>query len=184
MALTSIGNLGTSLTSFYQSISGGTQSSTLTSTWNPQAAAEPDTSAADQTVQRLRHNYDESFQQIEQAVNDALNAARQEPTADPNQIIQDSIQQAFQTSGDGSTAGTNSTSAGGSTSDSSEAGQTDPNTSAATQSFLRTLRTYGVDPQQFHSDLVAAVKDAQQGNVDPSTVLRNFPVGSNLDAVA
>ena len=40
----------------------------------------------------------------------------------------------------------------------------------------------GVDPQQFHQDFMAAIKDAQQnGNADPRTALQSFPLGSAVD---
>ena len=45
--------------------------------------------------------------------------------------------------------------------------------------------SYWVDPQQFHQDLLAAIKDAQNGGqADPATLFKNFPPGSNVDTIA
>ncbi len=182
MAVSSIGTSGTIASSFYQSVSGGAQPSTLTSIWNPSPVA-PDSDTPELDTLQVRRSDEQSLRQLEAAVNSALGAAQQDPTADPNQIIAGAIEQTFQPAATGTTSGANS-SGTASANSSAATDPTDPDTSAATQSYLQALRTYGVDPQQFHSDLLSAVKDAQHGNVDPSTVFRHFPLGSSLDAVA
>ena len=186
MALTSIGTPSTGAKSFYQSVSGGAQPSTLTSIWNPSRATNSDTLDSEQLALQFRLSDDESFHQLENAVSGALDSAQQNPTADPNQIIHGAIRSAFRTATP--TTGANSTGNGAASYsdsvDSDISAESAANTSAATQSYLQTLRAYGVDPQQFHGDLLSAVMDAQHGHVDPSTVFRHFPVGASLDAVA
>ena len=39
-------------------------------------------------------------------------------------------------------------------------------------------------PQQFRSDFLAAVKDAQGGQADPSTAFKSLPPGSTVDTTA
>jgi hypothetical protein len=43
------------------------------------------------------------------------------------------------------------------------------------------LQAMGVDPQQFHSDFLAAVQGAQGGQVDPSTAFQSFPPGTTVN---
>jgi hypothetical protein len=184
MALNRIGTLATNGKSFYQSVSGGAQPSTLAGIWNP-PAADSDSHDSEQDRLPFRLSDDASFHQLEAAVGSALDLARHNPTADPNQIIEGSIQSAFRVKA--RTRGANLSDSGTSLLDSVESDISDAaaaKSSAATQSYLQTLRAYGVDPQQFHGDLLGAVMDAQHGHVDPSTVFRHFPVGASLDAVA
>jgi hypothetical protein len=46
------------------------------------------------------------------------------------------------------------------------------------------LSQFGIDPQQFKSDLLSALGGSQNGNVDFSIVFKNFPVGQAINAQA
>ncbi len=179
MPLTSIGTLGSNTSSFYQSVSGSPHSSTLAGMWSGAPSASEADAAPPYDGFYYRRGEEDSFHRLEAVVGDALNSAVQLPAADPHEIIQDAVEQAFQSSADDapSAARGSSPSAAGSSTAAAIA-------SPATRRFLAALRSYGVDPQQFNHDLVVAVQDAREGHVDPSSVLRSFPVGSSLDAVA
>ena len=51
-------------------------------------------------------------------------------------------------------------------------------------SFAQLLQAHGVSLQQFQADLLAAVKDAQNGKVNPATALQSLPPGSALNLTA
>ena len=46
------------------------------------------------------------------------------------------------------------------------------------------LSQFGIDPQQFKTDLLSALGGSQNGNVDFSIVFKNFPVGQAINAQA
>ena len=46
------------------------------------------------------------------------------------------------------------------------------------------LSQFGIDPQQFKTDLLSALGGSQNGNVDFSIVFKNFPVGQAFNAQA
>ncbi len=187
MSLASIGTLGSSLSSFYQSISGGTQPSTLTTLLPPEPPSAPKPSPDAQDAQSFGHTSDAVFSQIEAAIHGALTLAQSNTTGRPSSIIRQAVAEAFPTAGANSGASTASAAGSGPSANADSPGadsQDDPNSSASTQAYLAALNSLGVDPQKFQEDLVSAVKDAQQGNVDPSAVFSNFPLGSSLDAVA
>jgi hypothetical protein len=46
------------------------------------------------------------------------------------------------------------------------------------------LSQFGIDPQQFKTDLLSALGGSQNGNVDFSIVFKNFPVGQTINAQA
>jgi hypothetical protein len=105
---------------------------------------------------------------IEQALQSA------DSSDDPNKVIEDTITKLL--AGTGETDGSGSKDSGGA------ATATTP--SDAKQSFADVLKAHGVDFQQFRADLLAAVKDAQQGQVNPSTALQSFAPGSSVDLTA
>jgi hypothetical protein len=45
------------------------------------------------------------------------------------------------------------------------------------------LQSFGVTPEQFQNDFMSAIKDAQAGQVNPSTALQSFGAGSLLDVL-
>jgi hypothetical protein len=53
------------------------------------------------------------------------------------------------------------------------------------QSLLDSLlNQFGIDPQQFKTDLLSALGGSQNGNVDFSIVFKNFPVGQSINTQA
>lgn len=113
------------------------------------------------------------------AVSDLLNTIEQalqsaDSSDDPNKVIEDTITKLL--SGDGATESEN-----GSDSSRSAAANTPAD---AKQSFADVLKAHGVDFQQFRTDLLAAVKNAQNGQVDPSTALQSFAPGTSVDLTA
>jgi hypothetical protein len=117
----------------------------------------------------------ELFQKVQQAVTSALTSIQGNSSANPNQVIQQAILQVIaQTS-------TSSNAATGATSPSDpEDSETDP-----TQSFFSSLKDYGIDPQQFQSDFLSALTQAQQtGQASAATAFNSFPTGLSLDATA
>ena len=89
-------------------------------------------------------------------------------SSDPNQVIEDTVAKLLQNNG----------SASGVTPDTVN---TAGNQVASQPAFLNLLKAHGVTPQQFQADLAAAVKDAQNGKVNPATALQSLPPGSALD---
>lgn len=105
----------------------------------------------------------------------ALNSA--DPSADPNQIIQDTIAKLLAGDGTGNTSSADS--------DGDNDGTATASTNAAKgQSFLDALQAHGVSLQQFETDLLTAVKNAQNGKVNAGTALKSFAPGSVLNATA
>ena len=61
---------------------------------------------------------------------------------------------------------------------------TTSNTAGLPSAFVKTLQSFGVTPQQFQSDLGAALKAAQQnGGFNISSLFKSFPTGSVVDAL-
>ncbi len=108
------------------------------------------------------------------AVTSALNSS--DPSADPDQVIQDTITKLL--SGDGT--GTNTTGSTATTTTTTGAGAA-PTTA---QSFAATLKAHGVDLSQFRNDLAAAVKNAQNGQINPAAALKSIAPGSSLNLTA
>ncbi len=107
------------------------------------------------------------------SITTALNSA--DPSADPNQIIQDTIAKLL--------AGDGSGNASGADGDNDGTAIASANATKG-QSFLDALQAHGVSLQQFETDLLTAVKNAQSGRVNPGTALKSFAPGSVLNATA
>jgi hypothetical protein len=159
-----------------------TTPTTATSTTDP-------TSALSQAVSATHHHHHHGhgggqagglFSQIQSAVTNALNSAQSNgSTEDPNQIVQDAIAKVLQQNGlqapdsDGDTGSDTS----GSVPTAATGSASDPQ-----QTFFNTLKGYGIDPQQFNQDFIAAIKSAQSGQgADPASALASFPPGLSLD---
>jgi hypothetical protein len=98
-------------------------------------------------------------------------------SSDPNQVVEDTVSKLL-------TGGNNPTASNGKTALTAEDVQVAGNQAANQPAFLQVLQSHGISLQQFQSDLSAAVKDAQQGNVNPATALASFPPGSTLNLTA
>ena len=129
-------------------------------------------------------------------------------STDPNQVIQNALEQLFGGSGSSSstssttstTDGTDSTAnilataASGTTapattssastdSTDGDASSTD-STGDTQQSFSQLLEGFGVNPQQFRSDLITALSASGGGSPNSSALFQSFQPGSGVDAVA
>ena len=192
MSSLSINGLGNGLASFMQAI--GPASSTPAKV-SPTSASTT-TSGAAPGGRRLHgsHHGSKMFSQIENAVTSALQAAQSGGASDPNQVIEDAISKVFRQTSAGGASAVSSAKTSGSPAvgldgigDADDSGATDAGnpSNPAHQAFLSTLRSFGVTPQQFQSDFLSAIKDAQQtGHVDVSSALRSLPPGSALDVIA
>lgn len=106
------------------------------------------------------HGHRRISSQLQDALTTALNNAP--PTADPNQVIQTTIQNFLKNP----PAATTSTAA-----------QQD----ASQQNFEAALQAKNVTPQQFQQDLKDVVSQAQGTGEDPSVLFKNVAPGSLVD---
>lgn len=191
--MSSISSIGQGAYQFLQSISGNAPP--VTNASSATGVQIDSTSNAAQTVQgsggghHHHHNQSGAFSKIEAAVTGALQAAQSAgSSSDPNQVIEDAISKIFKNSSSANPqASPGSANPPGSDPDgdgsTNAAGQPDAGNSAQ-QSFFQSLQSLGVSPQQFHSDFLAAIKDAQGGNVNPSALFSSFPPGTTVDTTA
>jgi len=178
MAIASIAANGSG-TSFYQSVSGGPHGSALAGGWSESPnSSEPESSAYD--IGWYRRGEEDAFGRLEALVSDALSSAAEQPAADPQQLISAAIERAFSADGDAAEPGALRAAIAAS----SFLGPADSKPASATRRYLAALRSFGVEPREFQHDLLVAMQEARAGHIDPSAVLRSFPVGSSLDAVA
>lgn len=186
-SVSSVNGNGNALYQFLHAIQGSSSAQATA----PTAGASASQSSGQ--VQGAHHHHHHGgqggeFSKIASAVTDALQSAQASGnTSDPNKVIEDAIAKVFQNNGTAPSSATGGQKAGGSDPDgdgdihsAGKAGDGNP----AQQAFFQTLQSFGVDPQQFHADFLAAVKDAQGGQVDASTVLKNLPPGSQVDTFA
>jgi hypothetical protein len=116
------------------------------------------------------HGGSGGFDKIADAVTSALQSASNGSsgsTTDPNQTITNALTQLFQNGGSGS-----STVADGSSSTTG----TDSAGGGSPSSFESTLKSFGVTPQEFQSDLSAALEAAKQNG-------SSVPAGSFVDTL-
>jgi hypothetical protein len=186
-AVSSVNGNGQALYQFLQGVQANSQAQATA----PTAGAGASQSSGQ--VQGAHHHHHHGGQggessKIASAVTDALQSAQASGnTYDPNKLIEGAIAKVFQDKGATPSSATGGQKASGSDPDgdgdihsAGKAGDGNP----AQQAFFQTLQSFGVDPQQFHADFLSAVKDAQGGQVDPSTVLKNLPPGSQVDTFA
>jgi len=209
MSSISINGSDSSLAQFFQKLSLSSTTSATTAA-APTAPATPTVAAtnADSTtndstapargVGGHHHGHGGLFKKVQAAVSSALEAAKSDPNADPNKVVEDAIAKVFKdeggapgvadaaggvkgandTDGDGDGDGDGVAHAGG-------GGGAGGDVSAARQAFTQTLSAFGISASQFHSDFLAAVQDAQGGgSADSSSLFKNFPPGSNIDTTA
>src|SRR5262249_6835868 len=159
------------LAQFFQSISASPSSpATPVVADAGTTAGQEDGAEQSQAAHHHHHRFNsEQFAKIKDAVTDALQAAKDDPSADPNKAVEDAIAKVLQ----GGTSDTSPSAIQPADGNPSVASSTDP--SDAKHAFGQLLQSYGVSAQQFHQDFLAAMKDAQGGNVDPSTALKSFP---------
>lgn len=127
------------------------------------------------------------FEKLANAVTSALQSVGSGAAAsDVNQTITEALTKIFK-NGSLSPTGENDPTATDPTQQGSDADGT-PDTSGTNgglpAAFVQTLKSFGVTPQQFQTDLAAAMKTAEQsGTLDPSAAFKSFPAGSVVDTV-
>jgi hypothetical protein len=153
---------------------------------NPSTAASATSNASSGSTTGVsghhHHHHGGGFAKLADAITSALQAASNgsggSVTTDANQTITQALAKIFKNGSLGSPGdadGDNDGSPGADAADS---------TKGLPASFAQTLKSFGVTPQQFQADLAAALKTAEQsGTFDPSSVLKNFPTGSIVDAL-
>jgi hypothetical protein len=104
------------------------------------------------------------IKQIEQAVTSALQSSK--PTDDPHKVVQNAILSVLKKN-----AGANGK--GGSDADTTDSDGTH-------RTFNQTLQAYGISPQQFRAQLLAAVHQTGGG----ASSISSFPPGTVLDTAA
>ncbi|HEY7088767.1 MAG TPA: hypothetical protein VH518_11800 [Tepidisphaeraceae bacterium] len=178
--MSSIDAIGGGLSQFLQSISGSPSPTSSAPVVTPNTTdGQQDGTEQAQGAHHHHHRFNSAqFAEIKDAVTSALQAAKDDPSADPNKAVEDAIAKALQ----GGTSDTAPTANQPADTNPAVASSTVP--SDAKQAFGQLLQSYGVSAQQFHQDFLAAMKDAQAGNVDPSTALKSFPPGMSLDETA
>jgi hypothetical protein len=190
---------GSSLALYFQNLSAtsntsATDATTATSpTTTTSSTSNTDASPAIQGGHHHHHGHadaakSEFFQQLQTAVTGALQSAQQGGT-DPNKAIQDAISQIFNNNNSSATSQTsapaNQPATTNDSNDGPPASAGDPPGSATSslQAFFNTLQSYGIDPQQFHQDFLAAATNAQNGAVNTSTAFQSIPPGTLIDAI-
>jgi hypothetical protein len=185
------------LVQYYRQLAGNAGAPSVAAPAAAASAAVSSTSApAGDEVQKgsggHHHGHGGLFKKIESAVTSALEAAKSDPSADPNKVVEDAIAKVFKDNG-GAPAGGAEGGKGGPQSAGADAdgdhdggGQGDGGVNSARQAFTQTLQSFGVDPSKFHSDFLAAVQDAQGGGSSDSSgdLFKSFPPGSNVDTTA
>jgi hypothetical protein len=148
-------------------------------------SSSPDASALQQARPHHHHGHGgaEMFQKLQSAVTTALQAAQSDGSSDPNQVVEDAIQKVLAGKSDSSGQGNSQASSNdGSGDQAASATDSSQNAPDSRQAFFDTLKSYGIDPQQFHADFVAAVKQAKEGQADPSSAFQSFPPGTLVDS--
>ena len=186
MSCSGVGGVGQSPYQFLQASAGQQSASDASATDDPTATDATSTAqlqiqmqAQGQSGPHHHHHGGGNRASGGDAVSDLLSTIEQalqsaDASDDPNKVIEDTITKLL--SGDEATKGTGETDSSGMATATAQ--------SDAKQSFADVLKSHGVDFQQFRTDLLAAVKDAQNGQVDPSTALQSFAPGAAVDMTA
>ncbi|MFI5377976.1 MAG: hypothetical protein ACHRHE_01605 [Tepidisphaerales bacterium] len=185
MSSVSMSGVGQSLFQYLRSLSANGSSQT-TQAGKADSDGDADGSGGAKSVSGGHHHHhgnSAAFQAIQQAVTDALNSASTTPgsttTSDPNKLIEDALAKVL------AGQGTASTTPAASTPPSATPGSAQINSDATSrQAFFQLLQDHGIDPQQFRQDFLAAIKDAQGGQVNSSTAFQSFPAGTSVDTTA
>jgi hypothetical protein len=173
--------------------------SALTPSTSPTAGATPGTTDSSPTglanqVGQHRHGGGGGlFKQIQQAVTSALQQNDSSGTpVDPNQVIEDAIENVLQQNQAGSTSTTGTsttgtaTTANAQTNSSGTSGKSSGSAAGTSnqQAFAALLAQNGVNAQQFQQDLLSALQGANGGQFDAATAFQSFPPGSIVDTLA
>jgi hypothetical protein len=141
------------------------------------SAATQFTAAASASAKPHKHGGSQFFAKIQQTVTNALQAAKANgSTEDPNEIVQDSIASLLKNMGVGGSAAQTALAANSNTEETATA---DPATTQ--QTFETLLQSSGISPEQFQSDFVAAIQEAQGGAASPTSGIGSLLKGAILD---
>lgn len=185
--MSSVNGVGQDLYQLFQNFAANQQSQPAATAGPSSTASSPQPDADGQQAAEGTHGHHHHhgqggfFQQIQTAVTEALQSAQSDGSVDPNQVVQDAIEQVLQNHGAGATQTSDNGIAASQNTASVAAAPTDQDPSASRQAFMQLLQANGIDPQQFHKDFMAAIQQAQDGQVDPSTAFQSFPPGSSVD---
>jgi hypothetical protein len=124
------------------------------------SAATQLTAAASASAKPHKHGGSAIFAKIQQTVTNALQSAKASgSTEDPNEIVTDSIASLLKNIGLGGSAAQTAFAAN---TDTDAPATADPATTQ--QTFETLLQSSGITPDQFQSDFVAAIQEAQGGS--------------------
>jgi hypothetical protein len=133
------------------------------------------------------HGNGPMFEKLGAAVIEALQSAQANGASDvdPNQVIEDTITQFLKDNNiplpgrhvGGKSGGTEAEGGGAA----GDVDQQHISRNPQVRAFFETLRSFGVDPNQFRKDFMTAIENARGGAVEPETALGSFPPGSSVD---
>jgi hypothetical protein len=161
-----ISNLNQNLTQLAAEFTGqpASTASTTSNSVSGTVTASPSTIAgALGQAKGKHHKHGKLFKQIEQSVTSALQSAG--PTADPNKVVQDAITKVLN---------------GSSTPKATAGADPDDDNDGTQQTFVQTLQAFGITPDQFRTDLAAALQNAKGASAGGATV-SSFPPGLFVD---
>jgi hypothetical protein len=192
-AISSIGGSGQDLYQFLQSVSasGAASISSASATAAAQPTGTDGTGAAGAQPHHHHHHHGggggDLFKKIEDAVTSALQSAQTQGNSaatDPNQTIENAIAQVFKQQQQGTSA--TGAAPGNADGNSAAAPASDAQSSetSARDAFFNALKSFGVSPQQFHADFLAALQQSHDGQPNVGVALQSFPPGSVVDTTA
>ncbi len=151
---------------------------------NSGAAAASNSSSSTPVTGGHRHKHGGGgFEKLANAITSALQSVGTGGSAtDANQTITDALTKIFKNQSLSPTGETDPTAS--TTQEIASPDSTDKTNAGLPDSFVQTLKSFGVTPQQFQNDLNSALQSAQKsGGVDLSSIFKSFPIGSAVDAV-
>jgi hypothetical protein len=188
--ISGIGSGAANLYQFIQSLTGVSQTQPSTATSSTSSTSTDPAQALGQVLQGGHHHHHHgsgSLKQIQDAVTSALQTAQSTGSAtDPNKIVEDAIAQILKNgTSSSSTSGTQLTDSDpDGAANPAATGSTGTSQNSNTQAFFSTLQSLGISPNQFQQDFLAAIKDAQGGQVNPATAFQSVPLGTAVDTLA
>ena len=191
--MSSVSSVGQGLFQYLQGLSGTSSSTSVSS---PQVVGGTDTDgdndgSTGSAVQGAGHHghghggKGALFQKVASAVTDALQAAQSDGNSDgTDQIIQNAISQVLGGTNGSTTDPSTTAPAADPTASGAASAQADGNSGSPAASFFQTLQGFGVTPEQFRKDFLAAVQGSKGTQANPQALAQAFPPGSAIDVTA
>jgi hypothetical protein len=182
MSSISAAGIGQSVMQYIQQLASNAQSATTSaattsSTTTPSSTAASIATGTPAAGHKHHHHHGGStdLEKIQDAVTNALQSAQAGgSSANPNAVIKTAIEQIL--------AGTNNVTPPTTSTTTATPGTTTTPSTTTQSTFAQTLQSYGVDPQQFRNDFLAALQDAQNGQpVNTANIFGSFPTGTQVD---